>query len=645
MNISFLYNRLRRMSFRELIYRLCTEVCSIWDQLTYNRKVFHIGPEGSEGVLLPKPFLIAFPEELIKKADKICNGSIDIFAAENVNIKEGIDYHKDYKSGLVTPSNIYGKNIDYRDSTNYGDIKYIWEINRHLETTQLALAYHMTGEAKYLKKLEDFFRSWIEQNPFMLGVNWCSSLENAIRLINWAISWQLVKKDLDKSVSAKLMDSVFRHCWFISRNHSRFSSSNNHLIGEAAGLYIASVLFPQTNKSVLWRKNAKKILEEECIRQHHPDGVNKEQAICYQQFVFDFLFLSFTVGRNNGDGFSHRYLSVLEKSAEYIASICDINYNIPKFGDDDNGLAIDIGQREYGIYKSILNLSAFVFGRKEFLCKDYEKDCKTALCTALYGIDITNGVSLLKNSLPVKFASGGYYIINRDKGTSKEQKLIFDCGELGYLSLAAHGHADALSFHFSAGGIPIFIDPGTYAYHTNRKWRNYFRGTSAHNTISIDSKNQSEIAGNFMWGRKANAALLSFEEGISVKGAHDGYRYMSNNVDHIREIRYYVGKNMWVITDELITNGKHNIELTFQVNPECKIEKVGSSFRISFAEGHVIMNTEDFLLSEIVEGCKEPLQGWFSPSYDVKLRGKTILCRCIVTGNKIIKTSFNVEFI
>ena len=47
------------------------------------------------------------------------------------------------------------------------------------------------------------------------------------------------------------------------------------------------------------------------------------------------------------------------------------------------------------------------------------------------------------------FEKGGYYILGTDFGTPTEQKLIFDCGSLGYLSLAAHGHADALSVIFS----------------------------------------------------------------------------------------------------------------------------------------------------------------------------------------------------
>ena len=71
---------------------------------------------------------------------------------------------------------------------------------------------------------------------------------------------------------------------------------------------------------------------------------------------------------------------------------------------------------------------------------------------------------------------GGYYILGRDFETESEIRLIVDAGPLGYRAIAAHGHADALAFTLSVGGMEFLIDPGTYAYHTQGPWRQYFRG-------------------------------------------------------------------------------------------------------------------------------------------------------------------------
>ncbi len=44
-----------------------------------------------------------------------------------------------------------------------------------------------------------------------------------------------------------------------------------------------------------------------------------------------------------------------------------------------------------------------------------------------------------------------------------------DAAPLGFLSIAAHGHADALSFILHVDGSPILVDPGTFMYHTHKE--------------------------------------------------------------------------------------------------------------------------------------------------------------------------------
>ena len=89
--------------------------------------------------------------------------------------------------------------------------------------------------------------------------------------------------------------------------------------------------------------------------------------------------------------------------------------------------------------------------------------------------------------------------MGRDFGTKDEVIAVMDAGPLGYLSIAAHGHADCLAFTLAVAGRAILIDPGTYCYHSEPEWRDYFRGTAAHNTVRVDGCDQSEIGGAFMW--------------------------------------------------------------------------------------------------------------------------------------------------
>ena len=597
----------------------------------------------SSGRLFSQRLNIKDQDTILNKAESICLNKLDIFALKDYYIGQKINYHKDYKSGLEAPAVFFGKSIDYRESEKIGDIKYIWEPNRHLFLVTLALAYRIANTRKYLRKFEGYLADWLEQNKFLRGVNWTSSLEHGIRLINWTFCWHLLEKDVDSGLKEKWLESIYQHCWFISNNMSAFSSANNHLIGEAAGLYVASTALPKFKNSSMWQKKAYKILISECDKQNYPDGVNKEQAISYQQFVLDFLLIAALVGKANGNPFPQKYLLRLEKMIEYLAALEDCEGNLPQLGDEDDGFVIDIGQREQGVYSSLINSGAYLFNRKDFIKAGRPMDDKTSTLLNIADINI-EAQPQREWSIPLSFDGGGYYILGAHFGERREQKLVFDCGPLGYLSLAAHGHADALSFCFSAGGCPIFIDPGTYAYHANTKWRNYFRSTVAHNTVCIDSADQSIIAGNFMWSKKAKASLLEYEEGIRVKGTHDGYMRLHDSVKHTREIIFNKDSGIWEIIDDIECEEDHKVALHFHLHPQCKLQILGNKAEIYFNKGSCDLIFPEDLTLLVYEGEEDPALGWYSPSYDIKLKTKTLKLTKRIQGSKKIITKFKVRF-
>jgi hypothetical protein len=100
-----------------------------------------------------------------------------------------------------------------------------------------------------------------------------------------------------------------------------------------------------------------------------------------------------------------------------------------------------------------------------------------------------------------EFPSGGWTIW-RERGLL----VTFDHGPLGLGSLAAHGHADALSVTLFRGRDGLVVDPGTLAYQEDAEARDRCRGTPAHATVNFGGRNQSEILGPFLWGRRAAVA-------------------------------------------------------------------------------------------------------------------------------------------
>ena len=182
------------------------------------------------------------------------------------------------------------------------------------------------------------------------------------------------------------------------------------------------------------------------------------------------------------------------------------------------------------------------------------------------------------------FPEGGYYILGRDFETESEIRLIVDAGPLGYRAIAAHGHADALAFTLSVGGREFLIDPGTYAYHTQGPWRQYFRGTAAHNTVRVDGVDQSVSGGNFMWLKKAHAGCRRWSTSAErdvFDGWHDGYMRLGDPVFHRRRITLDKPARRFRIDDVLEACGEHEVELFFHCSELCSVIPIPQGYALS----------------------------------------------------------------
>jgi hypothetical protein len=589
----------------------------------------------------------------VAAAERIAAGRLDVFALEDVDLGTPPRWNRDPKTGIEAPL-AFGKQLDYRAPALVGDIKYLWEPSRHLQLVTLAQAYAITRDERHAKALRVQLESWLEQCPFRMGAHWASSLEAGLRLVNWALAWQLLG-GVDATVfagpegeafRARWLTSVYQHAEFICGHLSLHSSANNHLVGELAGVFTAAVAWPHWRRSRHWLEKARTLLEREALQQNAPDGVNREQAVSYQQFELDLLLLPFLAARANGIVLSEEYRDRMRAMLEYLASIMDVGGNLPMFGDADDGYVVRLDpRREFCRYRSLLATGAVLFGRPEFKAKAGALDDKTRW---LFGADAQKAYAAIdasRASLPVRraFPEGGYYILGADFETPREVRLVADAGPLGYREIAAHGHADALSFTLSLGGREMLVDPGTFAYHTEGDWRAYFRGTSAHNTVRIDGQDQSEPGGNFMWLRKARAACslwrTSAEEDV-FEGAHDGYRALADPVTHRRRITFEKRARRIVIEDTLDMAGEHDVELFFHWHEDCEV-------RVEAGAAEVVRDDLRLRLAlpaahggeaRLLRGSLDPLGGWISRRFDRKHPSPTLAWHARIAGKTLLTT-------
>lgn len=647
-SLTWKYNRLRVMSVTEIGFRVWrsirakSEKTGIWPEPQI--PPYTVAPSAMDTWLDMSATLNA--PDYLGAADRICSGTVEIFGLAIPHFDAPFRWNTDLRSGITAPMD-FGKTLDYRRPEQVGDIKWVWEANRHLHLVTLAQAYRISGELRYLQTLAAHLDSWFRQCPYALGPNWASALEPAMRLINWSAVWSFIGgatsplfqladyPDLRK----RWMDSVYLHVHFIRGHFSEHSSANNHLIGELAGVWVATQSWPYWANFSAWSNVAQYRLEIEALKQHAPDGVNREQAVAYQQFVVDLLLICGLVARKARRDFSAAYWSRLESALSFFVAIIDSDGHLPMIGDGDDALVLRLNQApDWDCYRSLLATGAILFERADFKFKAKTLDDKTRCLLGAHADADFAALPVLPAPAASQFRDGGYYVLGCDFDTATEMRIVIDAGPLGYESIAAHGHADALAFTLSLGGREFLIDPGTYAYHTERLWRDYFRGTSAHNTVRVDGLDQSTAGGNFLWIKHAHAwcEAVDADDACIQRfiGAHDGYRRLGDPVTHRRSFTLDVPARAVTLVDSFDCARTHVYEGFFHFSEHCMVSLHHTT--ILATNGDKQMEIElDPRIGEIdlFRGNELLPAGWISRRFAQKVPTWTLRWRYVGAGD------------
>jgi hypothetical protein len=645
-SLSWTFNRLTTMGPAEVLWRARRMVST---RLEPWRKPRQCAVPSLPAQVGGKPWFDALPSGVasnvdmapcVAAAERILRGTYDVFAMRGARLKFPPCWSRDPKTGTLAPRGL-GMNINHRDGRMVGDIKYLWEINRHYELVTLAQAWTLTREKRFADGCRTMLDSWLLDQPWPLGIGWTSALENAIRLVNWAVAWQLLEAarapvfdgEEGRAFRDSWLRSIYRHCGFIAGHFSLHSSANNHLFGEYMGLFIGATVWPFWTESAAWRETSRAGLEREARKQVGADGVNREQAVWYHHEVADMMLLCSLFGRTNGIEFSSAWWGRIESMMDFIRALMDAGGNVPMIGDSDDAMMVRFSpEPKFDVYRSLLVTGAVLFGRADFKAKGGRFDMKSLWLLGDAGRERFEALEAAPAADGRRvFPQSGYYILGKDFDTPCEVRIVADAGPIGYLSIAAHGHADALAFTLSAGGLPLLIDPGTYAYHTQAAWRRYFRGSSAHNVVTVDGADQSEAGGNFMWLRKAHPRCHSWHsdaERDCLVASHDGYRRLADPVDHMRTITFFKEGRRVVVEDVFSCRAAHEYCFYWHFDSECEIAVAHGTVTVRRGRWRLTMQMKGATQEPTLAiGQVHPPLGWISRRFDVREPAPTVAWR------------------
>ncbi len=668
--LDWYYRRLRVMSAGEMAWRARASLRDRADRLLVGRRQrlrdravflngegrgertgFRVsgGAIGDRASLEPDGMNEQWYEPLMTRARRIADHRLDLFDLKDTGLGDPIIWNRDHKRGQDTPM-VFSPFLDYRDVNEAGDCKFVWEPNRHHQLVVLGRAYRLSGDVRFARAVAEQLDSWLKQNPYGLGMNWRSGLELGIRLINWVWALDLIAESgaVDAPLRHRLLDSVARHVWEIDRKYSRGSSVNNHLVGEAAGVFTATSYFANLKNAARWRSRSREILCREILSQTFPDGGIKEQAVGYHFFVLQFFVIAGITARATGRDMPESYWSRLEKMFEFLGALNEGGDVLPAFGDCDDGYVLDLGSDPHDV-RQWLSVGAALYGRPDFKASanGYGEPVEWLLGAAGHRSFAAIPEQQNKTITSAAFKDSGYYLLQCGQAGSPERiSVLFDCGPLGMGTLAAHGHADALSFVLRAFGRDVLVDPGTYDYFSYPEWRKYFRSTAAHNTMVVDGRDQSEMLGLFLWGGRANARRLSWEPtdaGGKVAGEHDGYTHLKDPVIHRRTIELDGSNRRVIVRDQVVAREKHEIELYFHLAEHCVVTAAGGNrYFVDAGPGIVTIELDRRLKVETFEGSRDPICGWVSRGYHRKQASTTLVGRCASEGGTSLACTIHI---
>jgi hypothetical protein len=578
----------------------------------------HESAEETDGLL--RQHYPQYMLDVLAAADAACKNQMSLLG-HVFNYPKGVDWQADPVTGWRWPLLYRTRMSAYVGASRPVDLILFWELNRHQHFISLGIAYWLTGKSCYVDAFIDQFQSWIKANPLRHGINWYYPLEVSIRLISWTIAFQFFRGSpkFQQEAGSAFLKSVWQQADFLSKHlqpvRVKDDVPNNHMMAELSGLILVGTVFPEFNAAAEWCETGLRLLVEQAQAQVYPDGVHKEQAAGYHRFVAELLLLVFAINCRGGV----RRVSALEKTLEQMIdymlfSLTPVGTN-PMWGDSDFGRALGLGQnKDFWDFRPLLSAGAVLFGRADwkFAADGFDEESFWLL-----GSDGLRRWAELDVQAPLQtsraFPQAGHYVI-RDSWAKDSDVAFFRCGAfgLGGEGHCAHAHSDLLSFELWVRGQPLLVDSGTFTYHG--ALRDYFRCSSAHNTLTVDGRDRAVPQPNFNWRQISEARCVDWAEG-HVAGAlnFSGVEFV-RNLSHPRS-------GIWILSDTFSGNDEHKIEWFFNFAPDLDVELLEAGHTLK-----IIKEGKPFLLVHAPDSgiCMQLVDGWHSRQYAVKQRARKL---------------------
>ena len=454
--------------------------------------------------------------------------------------------HKGYQ-----PSFNYGQDINWK-YWPVQDNELRWQLHRHKWFTPMGKAYRLSGDEKYAKEWAFQYMDWIKKNPLvkinkddyeMKGKAAEGEAENARfawrplevshRLQDQTSQFQLfiTSPSFTPEFLTEFLLNYHKHAVHILQN---YSDQGNHLLFEAQRIMYAGVFFPEFKEAAAWRKSGIDILNREIGVQVYEDGGQFELDPHYHLAAINIFCKALYLADMNGfrNEFPQKYMDTVENMIMFYLNICFPDYTNPCFSDAK-------------------------LAKKKEMIKNYKEWHKLYPENQTIQYFATEGKQgALPAYLSKGFLKSGFFVFRNSWGTDAVQ-MVVKAGSKAFW----HCQPDNGTFELWFNGKNLFPDSGSYVYAGDEevmKWRNWFRQTRVHNTLTLNDETlETTESVTRLWQPEGKEQILVTE--------NQGYK----NLKHRRSV-FFVDNTYFVIVDEAVGTAKGMINLHYQM-PRGKI--------------------------------------------------------------------------
>ncbi|MFH1760899.1 MAG: alginate lyase family protein [bacterium] len=539
--------------------------------------------------------------------------------AKKNNLPSLLPWNDDFKSNYHYDESIIGIKKLPGDKP-YVEWKVPTELNRCMHMLPLGQAYWFTGEKKYGQEIISQIDDFINNCPYLHGVAWTCAMDVGMRAANWVAGVAFVKNSeiYKEDFARKFKASLKEHAryimdnledWVIEPPHplcetpfgmkkmaepGAWKIATNHYMGNITGLmYIVSFL-PMDDDVEKWLDYAVKSFEKEIELETLKDGMNCEASTSYHRLVTEYFFYVAVLGERCGIKWSENYKKHLYNMFSFIVKTTRPGGEIVQIGDHDSGKHHVFLNRIMNNHNYLADIGAAYFNDAELKTDSGDTPGEIAL---VLGVDCArsfeampagnkkNGVFHLEDSrIVVARYDGDYININAIRN--------------GQGGAGGHAHNDKLSFELMLAKVPVIVDPGTGIYTNDlSNTRNMMKSTRFHNTVEIDGMEQNEFvpAQNFYLYDISLGEIHSCienEREIQVKASHEGYKRLTNGIEHNRswKIDKKAGggfDKISVIDEFKGDKAVHEYLWSFNLHPEIRAIMRGKRVILIANENHI----------------------------------------------------------